>query len=44
MSDAQAIGTQLLAARERTGLTIAQAAEAMRVDVSVIESLEAGDF
>jgi cytoskeleton protein RodZ len=44
MSDAQGIGMQLLAARERMGLSVAQAAESMRVDVAVIESLEAGRF
>jgi len=44
MSDAQGIGMQLLAARERMGLSAAQAAESLRVDVSVIESLEAGRF
>jgi len=44
MSDAAAIGGQLLAARERQGLTLAQAAESLRVDVAIIESLEAGRF
>ena len=44
MSDAAAIGGQLLAARERLGLTVAQAAESLRVDATVIESLEAGRF
>ncbi len=44
MSDALAIGRQLLAARERQGLTVAKAAESLRVDVAVIESLEAGRF
>ena len=44
MSDALAIGRQLLAARERMGLTVAQVAESLRVDAAVIESLEAGRF
>jgi cytoskeleton protein RodZ len=44
MSDAQAIGGQLRAARERAGLSADQAASSLRVDVSVIDSLEAGDF
>jgi cytoskeleton protein RodZ len=44
MSDAQDIGKQLLAAREQMELTVAQAAERMRVDVGIIESLEAGRF
>jgi cytoskeleton protein RodZ len=44
MSDAQAIGSQLLAARERAGLSAGQAAGSLRVDVTIIESLEAGDF
>lgn len=44
MSDAQAIGKLLLAARERMELTVAQAAESLRVNVTVIESLESGRF
>jgi len=44
MSDAQDMGKQLLAARERQGLTVAQAADSLHVDVAVIESLEAGRF
>ena len=44
MSDAAAIGAQLLAARERRGMTVEQAAESMRVNVSVIKSLEEGRF
>lgn len=44
MNDAAAIGAQLLAARERQGMTVEQAAESMRVNVSVIKSLEEGQF
>jgi cytoskeleton protein RodZ len=44
MSGAAAIGEQLRAARERLGVSIAQAAESMHVDVVVIEALEAGRF
>jgi cytoskeleton protein RodZ len=44
MSDAAAIGKQLLAARERQGLTIAAAAASLRVDQAVIEALESGRF
>jgi cytoskeleton protein RodZ len=44
MNDAAAIGAQLLAARERQGMTVDQAAESMHVNSSVIESLEAGHF
>lgn len=44
MSGGAAIGEQLRAARERLGVTIAQAAESMHVDVAVIEALEAGRF
>lgn len=44
MSDAAAIGRQLFAARERLGISVAQAADSLRVDVAVIESLEAGRF
>ena len=44
MSDAVAIGRQLLAARERQGLSVADAAASLRVDQAVIEALEAGRF
>ncbi|MEJ0099353.1 MAG: helix-turn-helix transcriptional regulator [Pseudomonadota bacterium] len=44
MSDAVAIGTQLLAARERLGLSLPEVAASLHVDVAVIESLEAGRF
>ncbi len=44
MSDAAAIGSQLLASRERLGLTVAEVAASLHVDVAVIESLEAGRF
>jgi cytoskeleton protein RodZ len=44
MNDAAAIGAQLLAARERLGMTVEQAAESMHVNNSIIESLEAGRF
>lgn len=44
MSEAAAIGQQLRAARERLGVEVAQAAESMKVDVAVIEALEAGRF
>jgi cytoskeleton protein RodZ len=44
MSDAQTIGGQLFAARERVGLSVDEAASSLRVDVATIESLEAGDF
>ncbi len=44
MSDAAAIGAQLLAAREHQGMTVEQAAESMRVNVSVIKALEEGRF
>jgi len=44
MSDAAAIGGQLLAARERQGLTIAQVAESLHVDKAVIEAMESGRF
>lgn len=44
MSEAAAIGEQLRAARERLGVDVAQAAESMKVDVAVIEALEAGRF
>jgi cytoskeleton protein RodZ len=44
MSDAVAIGRQLLAARERQGLSIADAAASLRVDPAVIEALESGRF
>lgn len=44
MGDAQAIGKQLSVARERMGLTVAEAAASLRVDLAVIESLEAGRF
>ena len=38
------IGEQLRGAREAMGLTVAQAAERLRVDTSVVEALEAGRF
>jgi len=44
MSDAASIGKQLLIARERLGISVADAAESLHVDVAVIESLEAGRF
>jgi cytoskeleton protein RodZ len=44
MNDARSIGGQLQAARERMGLDVAEAAEALRVDITVIEALEAGQF
>jgi cytoskeleton protein RodZ len=44
MSDAVAIGRQLLAARERQGLTLTEAAASLRVDTAVIEALEGGRF
>jgi len=44
MSNAQAIGRQLFAAREQAVLSIDEAAGSLRVDVAVIEALEAGDF
>jgi cytoskeleton protein RodZ len=44
MSDAVSIGKQLLASRERQGLTVLQAAESLRVDTAVIDALEAGQF
>lgn len=44
MSDAVAIGRQLLAARERQGLSLSEAAASLRVDQAVIEALEAGRF
>jgi cytoskeleton protein RodZ len=44
MSDAVAIGRQLLAAREHQGLSVAQVAGSLRVDTTVIEALEAGRF
>jgi cytoskeletal protein RodZ len=44
MSDAAAIGRQLLAARERLGISVAQAADSLHVDTAVIDSLEAGRF
>jgi cytoskeleton protein RodZ len=42
--DADAIGQQLRAARERMGLGVAQAAEQMHVDEKVIDALETGRF
>jgi cytoskeleton protein RodZ len=42
--DASSIGRQLRAARERMGLGVAQAAEQMHVDESVIDALESGKF
>lgn len=44
MSDAQEIGRQLAAARERLEMSVDEAASSLRVDVAVIESLEAGRF
>jgi cytoskeleton protein RodZ len=44
MSDAVAIGRQLLAARERQGLSVADVAASLRVDQAVIEALESGRF
>ena len=44
MSDAVAIGRQLLAARERQGLSLAEVAASLRVDTAVIEALEGGRF
>jgi cytoskeleton protein RodZ len=44
MGDAVSIGRQLLAARERLGISVAQAADSLHVDTAVIESLEAGRF
>ncbi len=44
MSDAVSIGRQLRTAREQQGLSVAQVAGSLRVDVAVIESLEAGRF
>ncbi len=44
MSDAASIGKQLLIARERQGLSVADAAASLRVDAAVIEALEAGRF
>jgi cytoskeleton protein RodZ len=44
MSDAASIGKQLLLARERQGLSIADAAASLRVDAAVIEALEGGRF
>jgi cytoskeleton protein RodZ len=44
MSDAAAIGRQLLAARERQGFAIADVAASLRVDPAVIEALEQGRF
>jgi cytoskeleton protein RodZ len=44
MSEAQAIGDQLKAARERMGLGVAQAAERLHVDGFMIEAIEAGRF
>jgi cytoskeleton protein RodZ len=44
MSDAASIGRQLLMARERLGISVADAAATLHVDVAVIESLEAGRF
>jgi cytoskeleton protein RodZ len=42
--DADAIGQQLRAARERMGLGVAQAAEQLHVDEKVIDALETGRF
>jgi cytoskeleton protein RodZ len=44
MSDAVAIGRQLLAARERQQLSIDEVAASLRVEPAVIEALEAGRF
>jgi cytoskeleton protein RodZ len=44
MSDAQEIGRQLAAARERLEMSVAEAAASLRVDTAVIESMEAGRF
>lgn len=44
MSDAATIGAQLRTARERLGVSLAEAATSMHVDVAVIEALEAGRF
>jgi cytoskeleton protein RodZ len=44
MSDAASIGKQLLAARERQGLSVAEVAASLRVDTAVIEALEGGRF
>src|SRR5579863_9503531 len=40
----EAIGARLRSARERSRLTILQAAERMHVDADVLEALEADDF
>jgi cytoskeleton protein RodZ len=42
--DVRGIGARLRAARERTGLTVLQAAEKLHVDARVLEALEAEDF
>jgi cytoskeleton protein RodZ len=44
MSDAASLGKQLLAARERQGLSIPEVAASLRVDTAVVEALEGGRF
>lgn len=44
MSDAASLGKQLLAARERQGLSVPEVAASLRVDTAVIEALEGGRF
>ena len=44
MSQSTDIGEQLRSAREAIGLTVAQAAERLHVDVGIVVALETGNF
>jgi cytoskeleton protein RodZ len=44
MSEPNAIGETLRAARERMGMGVAQAAERLHVDAAIIEALETGRY